>query len=51
MAHIPDGVLSTPVLMAGAIVSAGGVAFGLRGLDPVKVPKVAVLSAVLFVAR
>lgn len=50
MAHIPDGVLSTPVLMAGAIVSAGGVAFGLRGLDPVKVPKVAVLSAVLFVA-
>ncbi|MDO8606040.1 MAG: cobalt transporter CbiM [Phaeospirillum sp.] len=50
MAHIPDGVLSNPVLMAGAVVSVAGVAFGLRGLDPVRVPKVAVLSAVLFVA-
>ena len=50
MAHIPDGVLSAPVLMAGAVVSAVGVGFGLRGLDPVRVPKVAVLSAVLFVA-
>lgn len=50
MAHIPDGVLSNPVLMAGAAVSLAGVALGLRELDPVKVPKVAVLSAVLFVA-
>ncbi len=50
MAHIPDGVLSTPVLMAGAALSVGGVALGLRGLDPVRIPRVAVLSAVLFVA-
>ncbi|RAU22844.1 cobalamin biosynthesis protein CbiM [Paramagnetospirillum kuznetsovii] len=50
MAHIPDGVLSNPVLVAGAIVSTVGVAFGLKGLDPVRVPRVAVLSAVLFVA-
>ncbi len=50
MAHIPDGVLSTPVLLAGAVVSAAGVAFGLRRLDPVRVPRVAVLSAVLFIA-
>lgn len=50
MAHIPDGVLSNPVLLAGTVVSVAGVAFGLRGLDPVRIPKVAVLSAVLFVA-
>ncbi len=50
LAHIPDGVLSTPVLMAGAMVSVAGVARGLRDLDPVRIPKVAVLSAVLFVA-
>lgn len=50
MAHIPDGVLSWPVLAAGAAVTALGVARGLRGLDPARVPRVAVLSAVLFVA-
>lgn len=50
MAHIPDGVLSNPVLMVGTAVSVVGVTFGLRGLDPVRVPKVAMLSAVLFVA-
>ena len=50
MAHIPDGVLSNPVLLVGTVVSAVGVARGLKGLDPVTMPKVAVLSAVLFVA-
>jgi len=50
VAHIPDGVLSAPVLMAGAAVTAAGLARGLRELDPVRVPRVAVLSAVLFVA-
>ncbi|CAA7615584.1 cobalt transporter CbiM [Magnetospirillum sp. SS-4] len=50
MAHIPDGVLSAPVLIAGAAISAVGVALGLRGLDPTRIPRVAVLSAALFVA-
>ncbi|CAA7626166.1 putative metal transport protein HI_1621 [Candidatus Terasakiella magnetica] len=50
MAHIPDGVLSNPVLMVGAAVAAAGVALGLKGLDPVRVPRVAMLSSVLFVA-
>ena len=50
MAHIPDGVLSAPVLMAGAAVSVAGAALGLRALGPERVPKAAVLSAVFFVA-
>ncbi len=50
MAHIPDGVLSNPVLVAGGILAALGVARGLKELEPVRVPKVAMLSAVMFVA-
>ncbi len=50
MAHIPDGVLSNPVLVAGGILAAAGVARGLKELEPVRVPKVAMLSAVMFVA-
>jgi cobalt/nickel transport system permease protein len=50
MAHIPDGVLSSPVLLAGAAIGAAGVAYGLRHLEPVRIPRVAVLSAVFFVA-
>ena len=50
MAHIPDGVLSIPVLLAGATVAAAGVAWGLRRLEPARIPQVAVLSAVFFVA-
>ncbi|OAN52974.1 cobalamin biosynthesis protein CbiM [Paramagnetospirillum marisnigri] len=50
MAHIPDGVLSLPVLAVGGAVSVVGVGLGLRGLDPTRTPRVAVLSAVLFVA-
>lgn len=50
MAHIPDGVLSNPVLVAGGILAAAGVARGLKELEPARVPKVALLSAVMFVA-
>ena len=50
MAHIPDGVLSAPVLVAGAAVSLAGCATGLRRLDNERIPQVAVLSAVFFVA-
>lgn len=48
--HISDGILSPEILAAGAILAAGGVALGLRKMDCEEVPKVAVLSASLFVA-
>lgn len=49
MAHIPDGVLSAPVLVGGAVVAAAGVAIGLRALDERDLPKTAILSAAFFV--
>ncbi len=48
--HIPEGVLSTPVLAAGAVVAAGGVALGLKRMDERQTPTVAVLSSAFFVA-
>jgi cobalt/nickel transport system permease protein len=50
VAHIPDGVLSAPVLIAGAGVSAGLLALSLRRLEDRRIPQAAVLSAVFFVA-
>lgn len=50
MAHIPDGVASIPVLVAGAGLSLGGMALGLRRLTPERLPKAAMLSALFFVA-
>lgn len=50
MAHIPDGVLSLPVLATGWVVSAGGIGLGLKALAPERMPRVAVLSGVFFVA-
>jgi len=50
MAHIPDGVLSAPVLIGGALASAGLLAVSLRRLDYERIPQAAVLSAAFFVA-
>lgn len=50
MAHIPDGILSLPVLIGGALVAAGGVAAGLRGLEDRAIPRVAILSGAFFAA-
>jgi len=50
MAHIPDGVVSVPVLLAGAGLSLGGMALGLRRLTPERLPQAAMLSALFFVA-
>jgi len=50
MAHIPDGVLSMPVIVGGALVAVGGLALGLRALDEHDIPKTAILAAVFFVA-
>lgn len=48
MAHIPDGILSLPVLLGGAALAAGGVGLALRQMDDRAIPRVALLSAVFF---
>ncbi|MCR6630588.1 MAG: cobalt transporter CbiM [Magnetospirillum sp.] len=50
MAHIPDGVVSVPVLISGAAISVAGCAYGLKRIAPERIPQVAILSAVFFVA-
>lgn len=50
MAHIPDGVLSAPVLLTGAAASAGLLAVALRRLDYDALPQAAVLAAAFFVS-
>lgn len=50
MAHIPDGVLSAPVLIGGAAVAAAIVGIGLKRLDAERIPQAAVLAAAFFVA-
>ncbi len=48
--HISEGVLSAPVLAAGAVLTVGGIAVGLRKIEYDKLPQVAVFSATFFVA-
>ncbi len=48
--HISEGVLSAPVLVAGAVVCLFGLAIGLRKIKNEDIPKVAVLSSAFFVA-
>ena len=48
--HISEGILSAPVLVTGAALTAAGVAVGLKKMDNEKIPQVAVLSAAFFVA-
>lgn len=50
MAHIPDGVLGAPILLAGALGCAGLLAVALRRLDYEHLPQAAVLSAAFFVS-
>ena len=48
--HIPDAVLSAPVLAGGAAVAAGGIGIGLYTLKEQTMVRVAVLSSAFFVA-
>jgi cobalt/nickel transport system permease protein len=48
--HISEGVLSAPVLAAGAAVALAGTAVGLRKLDLEEVAQAGMLSAAFFVA-
>lgn len=50
MAHIPDGVLAAPVLIAGATATVALLAVGVRRLDDERIPRAAMLAAVFFVA-
>lgn len=50
MAHIPDGVLSLPILAAGTLAGVGGLALGIRALEDRDIPKTALLAAVFFIA-
>ncbi len=48
--HISEGVLSAPVLLAGAALAAAGLAVGLKRLPPERIPQTAILSSAFFVA-
>ncbi|MCU7812446.1 MAG: cobalt transporter CbiM [Candidatus Thiodiazotropha sp. (ex Notomyrtea botanica)] len=50
MAHIPDGVLTAPVLIGGALSTVVALSVALRRLDSERIPQVAVLSAAFFVS-
>ena len=50
MAHIPDGILSVPVLAGGAAVAAVGIGLALRHLEETDIPKVGLMAAAFFVA-
>jgi cobalt/nickel transport system permease protein len=48
--HISEGVLTAPVLGAGAVLTLAGMAIGLKKMDYEKLPEVGVLASVFFVA-
>jgi len=48
--HISEGVLSAPVLIAGAALAITGISIGLKKMDSDKIPQAAVLSSAFFVA-
>lgn len=50
MAHLVDGVLSTPVIVGGATIAVAGVAVGLRRIEGDRVPYCGLMSAAFFVA-
>lgn len=48
--HISEGVLNAPVLISGALLSIGGIATGLKKIDPPKIPQAAILTSAFFIA-
>ncbi len=49
MAHIPDGLLSAPVLFTGAAFTAAAVTYAVRRLEYDHIPKTALLAATFFI--
>ena len=47
--HIAEGVLSAPVLITGAVITAGATAIGLKKTDNENIPATALLCCVFFV--
>ncbi len=47
--HISEGILSGPVLAAGAVVATAGVAVGLKSMRNRDIPKTALLTSAFFV--
>jgi len=48
--HISEGILSAPVLVTGAGLTAVAVGYSLKKMEHKEVPKIAILSSVFFVA-
>ena len=48
--HISEGVLSGPVLTAGAVIAAAGTGIGLKKLEHEKIVQAAILASAFFVA-
>ena len=48
--HLSEGVLHTPVLLAGVVFAVIGVAVGLRRLESERLPLTALFAAAFFVA-
>ena len=48
--HISEGVLTAPVLLAGGVGTILGLTIGLRRMNVMEIPKVALLTAAFFVA-
>jgi cobalt/nickel transport system permease protein len=48
--HISEGVLSMPVITAGWVLTAGGLAVGLKKTNTDKLPRTALVSSVLFLS-
>ncbi len=48
MAHIPDGVLSLPVLIGGGALAVGAVALGLKKIGDEDIPRTAILASGFF---
>ncbi|MFW2331931.1 MAG: cobalt transporter CbiM [Nitrospinota bacterium] len=47
--HIAEGVLSTPLIVSGCLLSAAGVGIGLKKLEEKNIVKVAIFSSAFFV--
>ena len=47
--HISEGIMTAPMLAGGAVLTAAGVAAGLRKMEPARICQVAVLTAAFFV--
>jgi cobalt/nickel transport system permease protein len=50
MAHLVDGVVCTPVIVAGATIAVVGIAAGLRRIEGDRLPYCGLMSAAFFVA-